>query len=112
MTAVISFVEDMSDQYRDLEGDIPNSPADFDLVSADGHHIEYGHNLQGLMEAYQLESLIKSIAGLERSLNAAHLHMDSLSDDLKETVRAGVIQNFEVAYEQCWKMMQLEQNND
>lgn len=27
------------------------------------------------------------------------------SDDVVETLRAGVVQNFEVAYEQSWKMM-------
>jgi hypothetical protein len=71
------------------------------------------------MMPLNLESLKKSIDGLERSLNVAHSLMDSLNDDLKETVRAGVIQNFEVAYEQCWKMahakylrIQLEQKND
>ena len=32
--------------------------------------------------------------------------MATLSVDLRETVRAGVIQNFEVAYEQCWKFIQ------
>jgi len=32
--------------------------------------------------------------------------MDFLDVDMRETVRAGVIQNFEVAYEQCWKMIQ------
>jgi len=53
-----------------------------------------------------LESLRKSIDVLERSLHAVHSHMDTFSDDLKETIRAGVIQNFEVAYEQCWKMIQ------
>lgn len=53
-----------------------------------------------------LESLRKSIDGLARSIHAAHSLPDILSDDLKETIRAGVIQNFEVAYEQCWKMMQ------
>lgn len=56
--------------------------------------------------ALQLDNLIKSIDSLERSLNAAHSSMDSLNDDLRETVRAGVIQNFEVAYEQCWKFIQ------
>jgi nucleotidyltransferase substrate binding protein (TIGR01987 family) len=27
-------------------------------------------------------------------------------DDLQETIRAGIIQSFEVAYEQCWKGIQ------
>jgi nucleotidyltransferase substrate binding protein (TIGR01987 family) len=56
--------------------------------------------------ALQLDSLAKAVAALERSLNAAHSNMGSLNKDLKDTVRAGVIQNFEVAYEQCWKFIQ------
>ena len=31
--------------------------------------------------------------------------MDAFDRDLQEAVRAGVIQNFEIAYEQSWKMM-------
>ena len=58
-----------------------------------------------------LNSLTKSIDALERSVNTAS-SLDTSDDDLRETVRAGVIQNFEVAYEQCWKMMKrwLEEN--
>lgn len=59
----------------------------------------------------QLNSLTKSIDALERSVKVAS-SLDTSDDDLWETVRAGVIQNFEVAYEQCWKMMKrwLEEN--
>ena len=58
-----------------------------------------------------LNSLTKSIDALERSVKTAS-SLDTSDDDLWETVRAGVIQNFEVAYEQCWKMMKrwLEEN--
>ena len=58
-----------------------------------------------------LDSLTKSINALERSVKTAS-SLDTSDDDLRETVRAGVIQNFEVAYEQCWKMMKrwLEEN--
>ena len=58
-----------------------------------------------------LDSLTKSIDALERSVKTAS-SLDTSDDDLRETVRAGVIQNFEVAYEQCWKMMKrwLEEN--
>ena len=58
-----------------------------------------------------LDSLTKSIDALERSVKTAG-SLDTSDDDLRETVRAGVIQNFEVAYEQCWKMMKrwLEEN--
>lgn len=58
-----------------------------------------------------LDSLAKSINALERSIKIAS-RFDTFDDDLQETVRAGVIQNFEVAYEQSWKMMErwLEEN--
>ena len=58
-----------------------------------------------------LDNLTKSIDALERSVKTAS-GLDTSDDDLRETVRAGVIQNFEVAYEQCWKMMKrwLEEN--
>jgi nucleotidyltransferase substrate binding protein (TIGR01987 family) len=53
-----------------------------------------------------LTSLRKATEALERSLNAARAGMESFGPDLRETVRAGVIQHFEVAYEQCWKFIQ------
>lgn len=55
----------------------------------------------------ELSSLRKAIESLERSLAWGDLSFLSPSsrDALVETLRAGVIQNFEVAYEQCWKMM-------
>ena len=53
-----------------------------------------------------LDSLNKSIEALQRSVNIAGAEMENMHPDLQETVRAGVIQNFEVAYEQCWKMIQ------
>ena len=58
-----------------------------------------------------LDSLTKSIDALARSVKTAG-SLDTSDDDLRETVRAGVIQNFEVAYEQRWKMMKrwLEEN--
>jgi nucleotidyltransferase substrate binding protein (TIGR01987 family) len=54
----------------------------------------------------ELNSLTLALDALKRSLNAANNNMATLSVDLRETVRAGVIQNFEVAYEQCWKFIQ------
>ena len=53
----------------------------------------------------QLDSLTKSIDSLERSVKTAS-RVDDSDEDLLETVRAGVIQHFEVAYEQSWKLMQ------
>lgn len=52
-----------------------------------------------------LDSLKKSVESLRRAI-VAEKNAVLLDDDTKETLRAGVIQNFEVAYEQCWKMMQ------
>ena len=52
-----------------------------------------------------LGSLAKSIDILERSVKTAS-RVDDSDEDLQKTVRAGVIQYFEVAYEQSWKMVQ------
>ncbi len=60
-----------------------------------------------------LESLSKSLNGLHRSLLVVEQQEVITSDaDLLFTLRSGVIQNFEVAYEQCWKMIKrwLEEN--
>ena len=59
----------------------------------------------------QLDSLTKSIGVLERATKTAS-KLDTFDDDLQEAVRAGVIQSFEVAYEQSWKMIKrwLEEN--
>ena len=53
----------------------------------------------------ELDSLVKAIATLERSTLEVAAKWNTLSPALQETVRAGIIQNFEVAYEQSWKMM-------
>ena len=53
----------------------------------------------------QFDSLAKSIGNLERSIKTAN-RVDESDEDLQETVRAGVIQHFEVAYELSWKMVQ------
>ncbi len=54
-----------------------------------------------------LASLQNTIAGLRRALSvAAELESNpGVTGDLQETVRSGVIQNFEIAYEVAWKMM-------
>lgn len=56
--------------------------------------------------ALQLDSLEKSIDALHRSITAAEQDLNDLSPDLRETIRAGIIQNFEVAYELSWKFVQ------
>ena len=62
--------------------------------------------------ALELESLEKAIGALKRSLRVADEQAGGDDVDLMETLRAGVVQNFEVAYEQTWKMMKrwLEMN--
>jgi nucleotidyltransferase substrate binding protein (TIGR01987 family) len=52
-----------------------------------------------------LTSLESAVGSLERSIHAAAAHEATLPPDLRDTVRSGIIQNFEVAYEQSWKMM-------
>jgi nucleotidyltransferase substrate binding protein (TIGR01987 family) len=56
--------------------------------------------------ALVLTNFLKAIEALERSLQANEdaKNLD-LSNDIRESIRAGVIQNFEVCYEQSWKMM-------
>ncbi len=40
------------------------------------------------------------------------MNWGAVSEDMQETLRAGVIQNFEVAYEQSWKMLQRWMRNN
>ena len=54
----------------------------------------------------ELTSLEKAITALEKSVGAAHADVIASNEDFADTVRAGVIQNFEVAYELCWKFIQ------
>jgi nucleotidyltransferase substrate binding protein (TIGR01987 family) len=56
--------------------------------------------------ALELDSLVRAVDALRRSVRSVDAEAGALSADLKETLRAGVIQNFEVAYEQCWKFTQ------
>jgi len=60
----------------------------------------------------ELSSLEHAIASLERSVAAANTYDAIIPLELKDTVRSGIIHNFKVAYEQCWKMMKrwLESN--
>lgn len=61
-----------------------------------------------------LTSLQKSIEVLERSMHIylSPEQMNQFTPDVQETIKAGVIQGFEIAYEQAWKMMKrwLENN--
>ena len=62
----------------------------------------------------QFTNLIKAIDSLEKSLQIIEDEKRMLGFDAntKDTLKSGVIQNFEVAYEQSWKMIKrwLEQN--
>jgi nucleotidyltransferase substrate binding protein (TIGR01987 family) len=56
--------------------------------------------------ALDLTSLAKAIDALARSLDATASGLDAIDEALRDTVRAGIIQHFEVAYEQSWKYLQ------
>ncbi|MEI6606269.1 MAG: nucleotidyltransferase substrate binding protein [Verrucomicrobiota bacterium] len=52
-----------------------------------------------------LTSLENATVSLGRSIHAANTFAATLPPELKDTVRSGIIQNFEVAYELSWKMI-------
>lgn len=54
-----------------------------------------------------LSSLRKAVESLERTLKVADDvgFISGLTDDQKDAIRSGVIQNFEFTYELCWKFM-------
>jgi nucleotidyltransferase substrate binding protein (TIGR01987 family) len=56
--------------------------------------------------ALDLTSLAKAIDALDRSLAATAGGLQTIEPALRDTVRAGIIQHFEVAYELCWKFLQ------
>lgn len=62
--------------------------------------------------ALSFSNLKNSIIALEKSLNVAK-RIEDKESDLFETVRAGVIQNYEVCYESAWKSMKrwIEEND-
>ena len=54
----------------------------------------------------ELDSLKKAVSALKRAVNSANENLSAANPDLRDTIKAGVVQNFEVSYEQCWKFMQ------
>jgi len=54
-----------------------------------------------------LTSLEKAVEALERAIRVSKdpALLESGREDLRNTVQAGVIQNFEFTYELCWKML-------
>jgi nucleotidyltransferase substrate binding protein (TIGR01987 family) len=54
-----------------------------------------------------LSGLEKAVESLERTLNLiGSAPLNGAGQDVAEAIRAGAIQNFEVAYELCWKYIQ------
>lgn len=53
-----------------------------------------------------LSSLQKAVNSLEKSIKVASSFIKGIvNTDQEEVIRAGVIQNYEITYELCWKFM-------
>ena len=55
------------------------------------------------MDDLRTDNLKKAVEALNKSINDYDKNKES---ELSETLRSGVIHNFETAYEVCWKFMQ------
>ena len=54
-------------------------------------------------EKLDVSALRSAVTALERGIGVVERRRDSAEADEAETLRSGVIQCFEVAYEMCWK---------
>lgn len=84
--------------------------------------LEHGHaNIKPLMFEKSLLMVLLDLSAFKRAIDAFERTYDavnnnktiqSLSPELQETIRAGVIQNFEFTYEVAWKFIKrwLEKN--
>lgn len=52
--------------------------------------------------ALNLQSFSKSIGALRKTIETCGRNWSSVSQDMQDTLRSGVIQNFKAAYEQRW----------
>ena len=66
------------------------------------------------MTTLDLSSLKKAVKSLNASIKVAQSESEikNFSQDAKDTIRAGVIQNFEFTYELCWKFMKRQLENE
>ena len=55
----------------------------------------------------ELSALEKAVNSFEKAVDAVNTapHILGLDEDILDTVKAGVIQNFEFTYELCWKFI-------
>jgi len=61
-----------------------------------------------------LSAFVKALATFKRSIDVSSVYIEDehAATDLKETLRAGVIQHFECCYELSWKMLKRQLEHD
>lgn len=55
--------------------------------------------------ALDLTSLKKSLSSYGNAIAVAKKNLGSMDTDLEQVIRAGVIQNFKLTFQLCWKFM-------
>lgn len=53
----------------------------------------------------ELEALFNAVSSLEKAVRVYNIYKNNNDIDLIDILRSGVIQNFKVAFEQCWKFI-------